>query len=367
MMMRVGIWMMALWLMAGVQAQAANVLFDVEKRREQLQSAAYEKVKDACMAYGEKLEEKPEPIASLVTKDGYGVDTSAEPFSWYVSVLTGRALAGDAKSQQALIAILKRWASARALLEGDAEHDTYYALKRAMLPVIVGFSVVDEAMDTASREQVSEWIDAVVRPLDKTFDGDVDHNNHRYLADATLMAWGAYSGDNSLYGKGESRFRTILSDARADGSLPLETRRGSRALWYMRQSLASMVVMAEVALAHGDNFYRMEVDGKTLDTIMQFYLAGLESPSVVLPYASENYKPGPSQDYFTQDMGMLQVRPHGRHYMAFAEAYLSHEQEDLTARRLLHVMRPIFAERPLIDDFSGGNATCFWWNPEVLP
>ena len=57
------------------------------------------------------------------------------------------------------------------------------------------------------------------------FDGDVDHNNHRYLADSVLMAWGAYTGDQKFYDIGEKGFMRALGDARADGSLPLETRR----------------------------------------------------------------------------------------------------------------------------------------------
>ena len=34
---------------------------------------------------------------------------------------------------------------------------------------------------------------------------------------------------------------------RPDGSLPLETRRGARALWYQRHAIASLVVIAEIA------------------------------------------------------------------------------------------------------------------------
>ena len=66
-------------------------------------------------------------------------------------------------------------------------------------------------------------------------------NNHRYLSDSVDMAWGALRGDDALFRQGIASFLLALAQMRADGSLPLETARGARALWYQRHAIASLV------------------------------------------------------------------------------------------------------------------------------
>jgi poly(beta-D-mannuronate) lyase len=49
--------------------------------------------------------------------------------------------------------------------------------------------------------------------------------------------------------------------------------------------------------------------------------------------------------------------------MAFAEAILT-RSEGLAQKRLQILFnQQIAAQRPLVDEFAGGNATCFWGRP----
>ncbi len=349
-----------------VAAVEPSAIFDVAARRAELQHPAFAPARKACMAEAYKINIKKlaTPIPELKKTKEYGTDQSATDFSWAMMVLSGRALAGDAASERDLSSLLISWAKAKAFVRSKEDYDPYYALKRLLLPTIAAYSVVGHNMNPADSKIVHDWLDGLSRRMNATFDGDVDHNNHRYLADSVLMAWGQYSADDALYRKGIERFQEALEQANPDGGLPLETRRGARATWYMRQSLSSLTVMAEIARLHGDDLYGEHEDGKSIDTIMDYFLSAVYNPLVILPEASANYIPGPSDNYLVQEHGMLDRRSHQRHYMAFTEAYLRYHPESFAAARLRQLMdNRGFKERPLIDEFSGGNATCFWWKP----
>jgi len=337
-------------------------LFDVEQRRIALTQPALANIRAACLAVPRDAAWNAlKPIAGLKATEGYGTDGNANDYAWAVMVLTGRALAGDTASETALRDLFLGWSRANAFAQTEVESDAYYALKRVLLPTVVGYSVIQRALDDEQKRIIGGWIDSLVRKVDYSFDGSVDRNNHRYLTDSVLMAWGAVTGDDALYAKGVERYRAILSDARADGSLPLETRRGARALWYMRQSLSSMTVMAETAATRGADLYSQNEGGATFDRILSYMLNGIAEPYVALAYASENYIPGDESDFRKPDLGFLVKRSQGRHYMAWTEAVIARDRAGLATRRLKALFaKSLKNDRPLIDEFAGGNATCFW-------
>jgi len=337
-------------------------LFDVELRRAALGQPAFTSARAACLAIPrDPAWSSLKPIDRLKATEGYGTDGAANDYAWAVMVLTGRALAGDAASESSLRDLLLSWAKARALADTEVEHDAYYALKRVLLPTVVAYSVLQRGLDEGQKRLLAEWIDPLVRKTDQTFDGIVDRNNHRYLADSLLMTWGAVVKDEALYAKGYDRYRSILAEARPDGSLALETRRGARALWYMRQSLASLTVMAEVAATRGTDLYDLRAGEVNFDRILSYLLNGIAEPNVVMAYASENYIPGGEMDARRQDLGFMTKRNHERHYMAWTEPLMARERAGLATKRLKALfVRNIRLDRPLIDEFVGGNATCFW-------
>ncbi|MBJ6124665.1 alginate lyase family protein [Microvirga splendida] len=337
-------------------------LFDVEFRRAALGQPAFTSARAACLAVPrDPAWSSLKPVESLKATQGYGTDGAANDYAWAVMVLTGRALAGDAASEAALRDLLLTWAKSKAFANTEVEHDAYYALKRVLLPTVVAYSVLQRGLDEGQKRELFEWIDPLVRKTDRTFDGVVDRNNHRDLADSLLMTWGSVSGDETLYAKGHDRYRSILAEARNDGSLALETRRGARALWYMRQSLSSLTVMAEVAATRGTNLYDLRAKEANFDRILSYLLNGIVEPSVVMAYASENYIPGGETDARRQDLGFMTKRSHGRHYMAWTEPLVARDRTGLATKRLKALfVRNLRSDRPLIDEFVGGNATCFW-------
>jgi poly(beta-D-mannuronate) lyase len=342
-----------------------DIYFNIAERKAQLQQKEYAKAREYCLAGNINIpKEIPAPIESLYAKEGYGNDNRMEPFTLYVMILGGRALAGDEAAAKALRDLLRSWADADALWRTPAADKTYYPLQRYMIPVLVNFAIVADGYSTDTRAHVEAWLDKVMRPLGKHFGGDVEHNNHRYLADSAVMAWGAYRDDDALYQQGMEGFKVALREALADGRLPLETRRGARASWYMRHALTNLTLMAEIARHQGDNLYDLQIDGKSVDSVMNQFITGSYAPLAILPDAAMNYKPGDSFEYLKADAGYLKRRT-DRHYMAFAEAYTAHHKSFASLRlRQLLSKAGSYEGRPFLDDYFGGNATCFFWQPE---
>ena len=186
-------------------------------------------------------------------------------------------------------------------------------------------------------------------------------NNHGYLSDSVTMAWGIVRGQHTLFRIGVARFLDALDQMRPDGSLPLETARGARALYYQRHAISSLIAIAEMAAAQGYDLYRLEsVNHASLRRAIEFLTEGIANPAVVLPYAEANVNPGPSDNYLVQDLSFLALRGHGRHYMAWAEPYIARFPQDSASERLRGLFEQFNVERPLIDEFSGGNMSCLF-------
>jgi poly(beta-D-mannuronate) lyase len=297
-------------------------------------------------------------------------DGRSAPYAW--TLMTAAAVAfghGDPVARKALIDNLRRWARGEALTKLQDRHEnTYYSLERTLLPAIVAYGLIRDHPDWQPEEQqeVERWLNRLVRlrgikrPEDSK--GPVSQlNNHRYLSDSVDMAWGALRGDDALFREGVESFLLALSQMRADGSLPLETARGARALWYQRHAIASLVTIAEIAAVQGYDLYALSADGRSLHQAIEFLARGLADPTLVVPYAAANDRPGGFANYLVQDRSFLQLRGHGRHYMAWLEAYRARFPERPATAALVRMLDEAgAARRPLIDEFSGGNTSCFF-------
>jgi poly(beta-D-mannuronate) lyase len=340
-------------------------LFDVEARAQQLAAPEYAKIRDACLAIARDPKwPLLKPVAGLEPAESSASRQSAADFAWAVMVLGGRALAGDNDAARDARALLTRFATRKAFAETKVDENAYFALKQILLPTIVTYAVVRDGFDPPSRDAVAAWLDSLVRAIDHKFNDDADEDDSGYLADAVLTVWGSLTGDDSLYGRGPARYREALTAAREDGGLPLEVRRGARALRYQSLALADLTVIAETAAAHGDDLYGVGAESRSYERLLGYLMSGLNAPALVRATASANYAPGPSDDYLALDLSFLKRRDDHRHAMAFAEPVIARGTNSLARQRLAIVMAagPL-AERPLVDEFAGGNATCFWGRP----
>jgi poly(beta-D-mannuronate) lyase len=270
------------------------------------------------------------------------------------------------------LGLLDRWARGDGLARiAQPSANVYYALDRTMLPTLVAFALVrdDPALTPDRRERIERWLAHLVRlrgsARPESASGDVTaRNNHAYLRASVSMAWGALRGDAGGFRAGIDAYRQALRDMRADGSLPLETRRGARALWYQRHAIASLVTIAEMAAVQGRDLYAEEIDGRSLHRAIRFLLDAIDDPRRVAAYAAADVNPRIDGDPRAQDLSFLEPRGHGRHYMAWAEIYMARFPTRPEAQHLMALLRRAEPEfRPMLDDYSGGNTTCFFAPP----
>jgi poly(beta-D-mannuronate) lyase len=305
-----------------------------------------------------------------ISQNVYNGQQPGETFAW--TMMRGAAAAfalDDAAARRAVIDNLTRWAKGDALsrFKKKPAASMYYNLDRTLFPTIVAFSLVQGHPDFGAADQrlVREWLDRLVYRRGPGRDKDPDktssHNNHGYLSDSVTMAWGIVRAQDAMFRTGVARFVDAIDQMRPDGSLPLETARGARALYYQRHAIGSLVAIAEMAAAQGYDLYALESENHgSLRRAIEFLLDGIENPELVLPYAQENENPGPFRNYLVQDLGFMVRRGHGRHYMAWTEAYVARFPESSTSQRLRRVLDEFDATRPLIDEFSGGNRSCLF-------
>lgn len=317
----------------------------------------------------------PEPVPGLRALAD-GPDSASEPFALAVMQLAAAALGPEpGPARLRLAALLDGWAGADALARSKPGHaNTYYALDRTLLPTLVGYALIrdEPALEPARRVRIDRWLERLVRwrgidRPDPTPGNDTARNNHAYLRASVDMAWGALMDDAEAYRRGPEALEMALADMRPDGSLPLETKRGARALWYQRHAIASLVAIAEMAAVHGQDLYGRRVGGRDLHRAIAFLLDGIDDPRKVWPYAALDHNPRVDADHREQDLGFLEPRRHGRHYMAWTEPYMARFPDRPEARRLAALLRAGDSDpRPLVDDYSGGNATCFFADPGGL-
>jgi poly(beta-D-mannuronate) lyase len=341
-----------------------EVLFGHALRRAELATVPESELQALC---GVQKERWPK---HGVSRNVYNGQQPGETFAW--TMMTGAAAAfalDDAAARRAVIGNLERWAKGNALsrFKKHPAATMYYNLDRTLFPTIVAFSLVRDHpdFDAADRRLVGDWLDRLVyrrgpgRPRDP--EAMSSQNNHGYLSDSVTMAWGIVRGRDALFRAGVARFADALDQMRADGSLPLETARGARALYYQRHAISSLIAIAEMAASQGYDLYRLESENHgSLRRAIEFLIDGITRPALVLPYAQENTNPGPSANYLVQDLSFMRRRGHGRHYMAWVEPYLARFPLDATSERLRLLLARFEVKRPLIDEYSGGNMSCLF-------
>ncbi len=341
------------------------VLFDPEARHQEL--AAMTEA-DRSFLCGPPSEEW-QSFKAITRPKAPGSDRgqSAEPFAMEVMRATAWTVAThDRASGRAVARVMNRWANGRALTKVDETSNELYAVNRTVLPVIVSFAALKSApgMDREKVGRIERWLSELMRmrrQMAPAPDKTTARNNHHYLNASVDMAWGALVGNQEAFDLGVDAYMDALAELRPDGSLPLETRRGARALWYQRHAIASLVTIAELAAVQGVDLYAREVDGRSLHDAIGFLVAAIHDPALVAPYAKEDANSRTDADWRDQDLTFLQTRGHGRQYMAWVEPYRARFPERPEARALTEILAewdPDF--QPAIDDYSGGNMSCFF-------
>ena len=126
-------------------------------------------------------------------------------------------------------------------------------------------------------------------------------HNHAAQSSIARMSVGALTGNKKKFLTGIDQWFITLDTMRKDGSLPIETQRGARALFYSGRTISALIAIAERALVQGIDLYTIDRN-KSIHKAVQFYLDVADNPELILKYAKKNKSPGPSKDYTRQDL-----------------------------------------------------------------
>jgi poly(beta-D-mannuronate) lyase len=248
-----------------------------------------------------------------------------------------RGQPADGAPAHCALAWLDAWARAGALL-GQATMQGGFERKWALAGLALAWLELRQApgLDPAASARVVHWFGALATAMQPAYENQRStsaRNNHAYWAGLAAVATAIATDDRALFDWGIARARLGIAQIAADGTLPLEMARRSKALQYHLFSLAPLVMTAELAAANGVDLY---ADG-ALHRLARRTLDGVADPAFFVA------RTGAAQDF--TGGGAL-----GRWHLAWIEPYFARfpaeRRDDLLARF-----------RPLANSWLGGDTT----------
>lgn len=168
------------------------------------------------------------------------------------------------------------------------------------------------------------------------------------------MMLGLIVGDDAQYRNGlQEGFYAQLRGMRADGSFPLETDRGRKALENTGRNISLLVYAAQIGLSQGIDLYTTDVDGKTLDDAIAFLLRADDDNALVDVYAQANRNPGLGFGDFQPN---AQVTPFAGFSRGWIKLYTTRFPNGELSKALLG---KIDLGRRIFNDTTGGSVSCY--------
>ena len=127
-------------------------------------------------------------------------------------------------------------------------------------------------------------------------------HNHALSSAISHMQLGILLNDNKLFKKAFRNYENAIKYQRKDGSMPIETRRGGRAIFYQGRAMTALTTIAIIAENQGYNIWDYEYKGKNFHNIVKFFIDFTENNEIVFKYAKEMKAPGPARNYKVQDL-----------------------------------------------------------------
>ena len=296
------------------------VAVDVEERRKilsQLPSTVF-----ACGSFFDEI-----PVfTDLDAPSGYGLDRRYTRVAKALRQAGSACLGGAKPACKIIQSAALSWAQKTQDLRpvgapGSSKfwNDTLTINMRLLGPIATMLSVAEVVtpMNPADRAIVDTWMKSKVDSFEHGMrnEGNYEGGNsgttarraaHNHAAQSSIaaMSYGAWVGDEDYFRIGLEQWSITLDSMRDDGSLPIETRRGARALYYHGRTISALVQIAERARVQGIDLYGKPPWGiGSIHHAVAFFINAVINPTIVLPYAKTNHVPGPSKDYTRQHLG----------------------------------------------------------------
>ena len=253
---------------------------------------------------------------------------------------------------------LANWAKSGALA-----NTTLANLTIVLKPLTLLWPTLErESFVAADRTVITNWL----RGFYGTVAGSITLPDYRGLEAASILMMDSIQrSDDAGFALSVERYFIGLQQMRADGSMPLEVQRGACALNYSNRAVASLVTIAESAAAQGYDLYSLKVNGRSLDTAIEFLLDGYDNGALVARYnnpSAECELGNVALDRRALDLSGASSSP-----AAWIEIYLARFPNSALSNRLKsRVGLTGFAKRPLSHFSAAANTTCLFLTPQEL-
>ena len=264
------------------------------------------------------------PVIKVDAPSGYGLDNrfmyALNKFENFKRPCGG----GNVEACENVKRVILDWAKADAAQRigasnHEAKHwnDTLTVNLWIASPMMAGYSFAKQKITVPPEEDkvIKEWFKKIVKKnqhlmyeLNRYKQGTQavgvprSAHNHALSSAISHMQLGILLNDNKLFRKAFKNYEYAIKFQRKDGSMPIETRRGGRAMFYQGRAMTALTAIAIIAENQGYNIWDYDHKGKNFHNIVKFFIDFTENNEIVFKYAKENRWPGPAKNYKIQDL-----------------------------------------------------------------
>ncbi len=286
------------------------------------------------------------PVIKVDAPSGYGLDNrfnfALNKFENFKRPCGG----GNVEACENVKRVILDWAKADAAQrKGPSDHeakhwnDTLTINLYIASPMMAGYSFAKQRITVPDEEDkiIKDWFKKIVKKNQHlmyelglykqgTQAAGVPRSAHNHALSSAIshMQLGILLNDNKLFKKAFRNYENAIRYQRKDGSMPIETRRGGRAIFYQGRAMTALTTIAIIAENQGYNIWDYEYKGKNFHNIVKFFIDFTENNEIVFKYAKEMKAPGPAKDYKRQDVNSTSSSQWGWLY-AYASRYPNHE------------------------------------------
>ena len=287
---------------------------------------------------------KIEPILKVKAPIGYGLDDRYDYALSRFTNFTFPCSGGNIEACEHVKNTILNWAKANAAKRtGPSDHegmhwnDTLTVNLYVASPMLAAYSFAKQIISIPQEEDriIKNWFKKIVKKnqhllYGKTYDyGGASGtpkraHNHALSSAVAHMQLGILIDNDKEFKKAFRNYESAIKHQRKDGSLPIEVRRGGRAMFYQGRAMNALAVIAIIAEQQGYNIWELDFKGKNYHNLVKFFIDFTENNELVFKYAKENRSPGPAKNYKVQDLKSNSGSNWGWLY-AYASRFPDHE------------------------------------------
>ena len=263
------------------------------------------------------------PVLKVNAPSGYGLDNRFDYALRRFDSFKRPCGGGNIEACKNVKKIILDWAKSDAAQrtgpsdeEGRHWNDTLTVNLWVASPMMAGYSFAKQVIDIPKDEDkiIKDWFQKIVKKNkhlmhDSTYkDGTQAKgvpkraHNHALSSAISHMQLGILLADDKFFRKAFKNYEAAIKYQRKDGSMPIETRRGGRAMFYQGRAMNALSVIAIIAENQGYNIWDYQYKNKNFHNIVKFFIDFTEKNEIVFRYAKEMKAPGPAKNYKIQDL-----------------------------------------------------------------